>query len=55
MSSGILDKLKIKPNPEKKEDNRVEIKFNNTTDNTGDNEEVILNTKIIINVVKITE
>ena len=47
MSSGILDKLKIKPNPEKKEDNRVEIKFNNTTDNTGDNEEVVLNTKII--------
>lgn len=52
MSSGILDKLKIKPNPEKNEENRVEIKFNNTIDNTIDNttdnnEEVVLNTKII--------
>ena len=44
MSSGILDKLKIKPNPEKNEDDRIEIKFNNTVNN---NEEVVIHTKII--------
>ena len=44
MSSGILDKLKIKPNPEKNEDNRIEIKFNNMDDNR---DEIALNTKII--------
>ena len=61
MSSGILDKLKIKPNPEKNEDDRVEIKFNNDDTNINDNtdinddtdindnnkKEVFLNTRII--------
>ena len=48
MSSGILDKLKIKPNPEKNEDNRIEIKFSNIDDTKDDtNDEAILNTKII--------
>ena len=43
MSAGILDKLKIKPNPEKNEEG-IEVKFNITQQ---DNDKVILHTKII--------
>ena len=43
MSAGILDKLKIKPNPEKNEEG-IEVKFNIPQQ---DKDKVILHTKII--------